>query len=82
MVKDNISLGLDEPKKSELSLTKDDSNFVESNMAAESAGETGGGGGCGDEEDNVHEEELEEKGSVRRFVSFLGRGYGVSGLMK
>ncbi|KAL0363170.1 UNVERIFIED_CONTAM: hypothetical protein Scaly_1272200 [Sesamum calycinum] len=73
MVKDNISLGLDEPKKSELSLTKDDSNFVESNMAAESAGETGGGGGgCGDEDDNVQEEELEEKGSVRRFVSFLG----------
>lgn len=70
-VKENISLGLDEPKRSdELSLTKEDSNFGESNTAAESAGEGGGGGG-GDEEDDVHEEEL-EKGSVRRFVSFLG----------
>ncbi|KAK6149697.1 hypothetical protein DH2020_017222 [Rehmannia glutinosa] len=67
-VKVNINLVLDEPKNSELSLTKEDFNFGESNTAADGgAGETGGG----DEEDNVEEEEL-EKGSVRRFVSFLG----------
>lgn len=67
-VKGNTSPGLNEPKNSELSLTKEDFSFGESNTAAEAAGETGGGR---EEEDNMEEEEL-EKGSVRRFVSFLG----------
>ncbi|PIN21334.1 hypothetical protein CDL12_05970 [Handroanthus impetiginosus] len=74
-VKGNVSLVLDEPKKSELSnLTKEDFHFVDSNTAAataaaaENTGETGGGG---DEEDSVEEEEF-EKGSVRKFVNFLG----------
>ncbi|KAL3627413.1 hypothetical protein CASFOL_028776 [Castilleja foliolosa] len=66
----NISIGvLDEPKKSlEMSVAKEDCCFDESNAAADGGGEAGGGG---DEENNTEEEEM-EKGSVRRFVSFLG----------
>ncbi|GFP85085.1 hypothetical protein PHJA_000652300 [Phtheirospermum japonicum] len=69
----NISLGiLDEPKKSsEMCVAKEDFSFGESNAAADGGGgETGGG----DEENNTEEEEEGEleKGSVRRFVSFLG----------
>lgn len=63
---------LNEPKCSELSLTKEDFGFGESNTAAESGGECGGG--RREEEDYFAEEGEEEfeKGSVRRFVSFLG----------
>ncbi|KAG8385799.1 hypothetical protein BUALT_Bualt03G0082800 [Buddleja alternifolia] len=75
-VKANItSLGLDEAKKSELSLSKEELNSAESNTAAEDGGGAGDIGGGGEEEDdNLEEEEEEEleKGSVRRFVSFLG----------
>ncbi|KAL8461546.1 hypothetical protein ACS0TY_032870 [Phlomoides rotata] len=73
-VKGNISPGLDEPKQSQVSLTKDDFSSGESNAAADSGGR--------DEEKIVEEEEEEEleKGSVRRFVSFLGeRVWGVWG---
>lgn len=69
VVKGNISLGLNEPKKSEVSLTKEDFSSVESNAAAE-----------GGDEEKIVEEEESEKGSVRRFVSFLGeRVWGVWG---
>lgn len=61
---------LNEPKCSEVGLTKDDFGFGESNTAAESGGESGGGGGSREEEEEEQEEF--EKGSVRRFVSFLG----------
>ncbi|KAL6562291.1 hypothetical protein OROGR_003298 [Orobanche gracilis] len=60
----NISLGVSvEPKSSDLSPTKNDSNFLESNAAAD------GGGGV---EHHSKEEEQTEKGSIRRLVSFLG----------
>ncbi|CAI9783959.1 unnamed protein product [Fraxinus pennsylvanica] len=64
------SQGSEELKKPELSLIKND--FVESNSASEST--IAGGaetGGSVEEDDNGMEEEL-EKGSVRKFVSFLG----------
>ncbi|CAA2955046.1 uncharacterized protein LOC111370646 [Olea europaea var. sylvestris] len=63
------SQGSEELKKSELSLIKND--FVESNSASE--GTSAGGAETGDveEEDDRTEEEL-EKGSVGKFVSFLG----------
>ncbi|KAL6567534.1 hypothetical protein OROGR_001202 [Orobanche gracilis] len=60
----NTSLGvLDEPRRSDLSPTKDDSNFAESNATAN------GGGGV---EDHAEDEEQTEKGSFRKLVSFLG----------
>ncbi|KAH6758105.1 hypothetical protein C2S52_023010 [Perilla frutescens var. hirtella] len=59
---------LNEPKNAEVSLTRDDFGFGESNTAAESGGDNGG---CREEEEEEEEEEF-EKGSVRRFVSFLG----------
>ncbi|KZV16128.1 hypothetical protein F511_13264 [Dorcoceras hygrometricum] len=73
-VKGKTSLELDESNKSEPSLSKQDFNFTESNSAADHG--IDGDGDVGEnsgrvEEENVEEEEL-EKGSVRRFVSFLG----------
>lgn len=60
---------LNEPKNAEVSLTREDFGFSESNTAAESGGDNGGGR---EEEDDYAEEGEFEKGSVRRFVSFLG----------
>jgi hypothetical protein len=58
----------------------DESNSVDENRSGGGGGEVaaaaaaaGGGGGCG-------EEEVTDKGSVRRFVSFIGeRIWGVLG---
>ncbi|XP_051126069.1 uncharacterized protein LOC127247992 [Andrographis paniculata] len=81
--KANSTLVLDESfNKSDLSSVMEDSNFGESTAASESAAETAAGGGSsgGDEDDSVVEEEEVEKGSMRRFVSFLGeRIWGVWG---
>ncbi|XP_073280825.1 uncharacterized protein [Primulina huaijiensis] len=63
-IKRDIILELQESNKSELSLTNQDINFLYSNSEAEN--DTTGGGGCDDEE------EVAEKGSFRRFMSFLG----------
>lgn len=76
-VKGKLRLKLDEAKNSEPSLTKQDFDFTESNSPAEHG--IYGGGDSGEnsgreeveEEKNGEEEEL-ERGSVRRFVSFLG----------
>lgn len=71
--KGNIVLGLnmDEPKKPDQGLTKEEFDFVESNAAAEGGGGETGSCSGGEDEDNREEGEL-EKGSVRRLVSFLG----------
>ncbi|XP_073027652.1 uncharacterized protein [Primulina eburnea] len=71
-VKGKISPELDdESKKSEPSLTKEDSNFTESNSPKEHGIEGGEQNSGREEEENGEEEDL-ERGSVRRFVSFLG----------
>ncbi|XP_073311918.1 uncharacterized protein [Primulina huaijiensis] len=71
-VKGKISPELDaDSKKSEPSLTKEDSNFTESNSPKEHGIEGGEENSGREEEENGEEEEL-ERGSVRRFVSFLG----------
>ncbi|KAG6418993.1 hypothetical protein SASPL_121201 [Salvia splendens] len=59
---------LNEPKHSEPSLTDVDFCFVDSNTAAES----GDGGEQEEEEEIVITVEEFDKGSVRRFVSFVG----------
>ncbi|XP_073057553.1 uncharacterized protein [Primulina eburnea] len=61
-IKTDIILELQESNKSEPSLTNQDINFLYSNSEAEK--DTTGGGGDG--------EEVAEKGSFRRFMSFLG----------
>ncbi|KAG6416466.1 hypothetical protein SASPL_123896 [Salvia splendens] len=61
---------LSEPKHSEPILTDADFCFVDSITAAESGG--GGGGEQEEEEEIVITEEEFDKGSVRRFVGFLG----------
>ncbi|XP_073030295.1 uncharacterized protein [Primulina eburnea] len=74
-VKGKLCLELDESKKSEPSLTKQDFDFTESNSPAEhgidGGGDDGENSGREEEEKNGEEEEL-ERGSVRWFVSFLG----------
>lgn len=74
----NVKSGvLSEQKNSDTSLTATDFGFTESNAAAELGGDGGGGRREEEEEeeemdeDNAEEEEF-EKGSMRRFVSFLG----------
>ncbi|KZV38921.1 hypothetical protein F511_37714 [Dorcoceras hygrometricum] len=60
----------DTKKSSDPSLSDQDINFPYSNSEAEN--DTTGSGGGFLEEDKNEEEEVAEKGSVRRFVSFLG----------
>ncbi|CAA0817970.1 Unknown protein [Striga hermonthica] len=71
-VKVNVSSAglLDEPKSPETAAAVSAFNFVDSSAAA---GGGAGRTGSGDEDLDAEEEEEEtEKGSVRRFVSFLG----------
>ncbi|XP_073037728.1 uncharacterized protein [Primulina eburnea] len=62
---DIINLELQESEKSEPSLTNQDINFPYSNSAAGNDTATGA-------EEDKNEEGVAEKGSIRRFMSFLG----------
>lgn len=71
-IKRDIILELQESNKPESSLTNQDINFLYSKSEAENDTTGGGGGGGGGEEDKNEEAEVAEKGSIRRFMSFLG----------
>lgn len=67
---------LNEPKNPEASPAAVDFGFAESNTAAERGGDSacdGDGGGRREEEEEDNAEEEFDKGSVRRFVSFVGQ---------